>query len=129
MATIATYTLTDRPTFSQTILSGDAQSADIVEITSPVDVPWPTFLAHCFLSVRFFDAGGLPVTPSAGTMTIEIQTLGNQPNWEDPPAPTTIDATAPTTLDWAANTYGIRVTPAGLTGVDHWAVFAVFNQS
>jgi len=132
MVTITDYTLTETPRDSQTLLSADAAATDVVEMVSgdpsldeTVIPPW---LTHCFLSIRFFDSGGLPVTPSGGTLAIEIQTLGNQPNWEDPPE-ASIDATVPTTIDWAANTNGIRVTPTALTGVDHWAVFVTLNKT
>jgi hypothetical protein len=123
VATISTFALTSVPRDSPTVLSGEAASADVVELMG-----LPTHLTHVFLSVRFFDSGDLPVTPSGGTLTVEVMTQGNQPNWEDP-LDDTIIATAPTTVDWAANTYGVRVTPSGLTGVDHWVAFIVMNKT
>ena len=123
MATISAYTFNSIPRDSQSAISDDAAPADIVELAD-----LPSFLPHVFLSIRFFDSGGLPVTPSGGTFAIEVQTQGNQPNWEDPPEPT-IDATAPTTVDWASNTYGVRVTPTSLTGVDHWSVVVFLNKT
>jgi len=123
MATITTYTLTDHPRDTQLAVSDDATAADIVELTD-----LPIFLTHVFLSVRFYDGADAAVTPSAGTLAVEVQTLGNQPNWEDPGS-AVIDATAPTTVDWAANTYGIRVTPTGLTGVDHFVVYISLNKT
>jgi len=128
MATITGYTLNDRPRHAQSIVSDEAQAADVVEMVSGVGDRFPIELVHVFVAVKFYDSGDLPVTPSAGTLAVEVQTAGNQPNWEDPPT-TTIDATAPTTLDWSANTYGIRVTPTGLTGVDHWVVVVYFNKT
>ena len=123
MATISTYELTDHPREAQLIVSSDAASTDVVELAN-----LPSFLTHIFLSVRFYDAGGAAVTPTGGTLSVEVQTLGNVPNWEDPPEPT-IDATAPTTTDWAANTFGVRVTPTALTGVDHWAAYITMNKT
>jgi len=123
MATITGYTLTDRPEYAQSAVSDDAQPADVVEMTD-----LPTDLVHVFIACKFYDAADSAVTPSGGTLTIEVQTAGNQPNWEDPPE-TSIDATAPTTIDWAANTYGVRITPSGLTGVDHWTAVLYLNKT
>ena len=123
MATITSYTLTDHPRDTQLAISADAAAADIVELTD-----LPVYLTHVFVSVRFFDGADAAVTPSGGTLDVEIQTLGNTPNWEDPPAPT-ITAATPTTVDFAANTYGVRVTPTSLTGVDHYVVYVSLNKT
>lgn len=123
MTTITSKTIYNQPRCMATITSGEAGPTDVIELSD-----LPCTLPHCFASVRFFDGAHDPVEPSAGTLELEVQTIGNAPCFELPPD-STIDATAPVTLDWSANTVGIRITPTDLAGVTTWCVVLTFNMS
>ena len=119
MATITSKTTSKSRQRMMTVQSGAALPADVVELSG-----LPTSLPHCFASIRFFDGAGDPVVPSAGTLTVLMQTLAD--NFEAPPA-NVIDATAATTVTWSANTEAVRVTPASLAGVTTWQLILTFN--
>lgn len=101
------------------VQSGLAAPTDDVELSG-----LPSGLPHCFVSIRFFDGAGDPVVPTAGTLTVLIQTQAD--NFEAPPS-NVIDATAATTVTWSANTEAVRITPIGLTDVTTWQAILTFN--
>lgn len=86
--------------------------------------------AHCFVGAQFFaDANGdAPATPGAGTVTIEILSINNDPVFESPPSDV-IQAANPTTLDWAANTIRVKATPNGITVATHYRIVVTANET
>lgn len=85
---------------------------------------------HCFVGAQFFsDSAGLnKVVPTAGTITIDIETFNSTPALEQPQTPT-IDATAPSTISWSANTFAVRGTPAGIVGANFYRLIVSCNES
>ena len=102
-------------------ISADAAATD--RVIMEVDYWHP----HVFLSVRCYDVSNNLVTPTGGTFAVEAKSWASGV-WETPPV-SSITATAITTIDWALNTEAVRVTPTGLTGVDHWEVRVITNRS
>lgn len=102
-------------------ISEDALPDDMVQLAISPGYP------HVFMSVRCFDSGGLPVTPTGGTFAVLARSACSG-QLESPPV-ASIDATAITTIDWALNTDMVQVTPTGLTGVDHWEIRVITNRS
>jgi len=102
----------------------------ITPIADPSELTGNTINPHCFVGIRFYaDAGGTtPAVPTAGTVAIEIATVNNSPNFEDPPQPT-IDAADPMTVSWAANTQTVHATPAGIDVATHYQMVATFNET
>lgn len=82
---------------------------------------------HTFIGAKFFDGGGDPVVPSAGTVTITVETINNG-QWEAIPD-NTIDATSPTTVSVGANLTRVRAVPTGLAGAVTWRLVATQNRS
>lgn len=124
MATITTFTSTNRPRSRFKAVSDLATTSDDIELTG-----LDTTFTHCLASVQFFDGVGDPVAvATAGSFLLTIQTDGNDPNFETIPF-STIDATAPETLGWATNTLAVNITPTGLTGITSWRVTLNFNQT
>ncbi len=124
MTTITDKTVTeDRPRTIREITSGPAGPTDDFSLTG-----LPTYFAHVFAVVQFFDGLGERVVPTAGTVTFSIQTDEGSPSYEPPEEPV-IDATAPTMISWAGNTPGVKAVPAGLVGVVTWRIKLLFNQT
>ncbi len=105
---------------SETFAVGDIITLGELDITKP----------HCFAGVQFFsDAEGtLSVSPSAGTVLIEIQTVNTAPVFE-PALNNLITVNAPTTVSWACNTQSVRATPAGITGAAFYKLIVTCNET
>jgi len=90
--------------------------------------------AHCFIGCQFFtsDASSATATPTAGTMTIHVQTQNTRGEdsgvWEAIPS-NTITAATPVTRSWSGNTYAIRVSPASLDVATHWRIVVTGNRT
>lgn len=84
-------------------------------------------LPHTFIGLKFYDAIGDPVVPSAGTVDITVQTYNND-EYEAIPD-NTIDATAPTTVSVGANLRKIKATPTGLADATSWQVVVTQNRN
>lgn len=83
---------------------------------------------HVFIAVQF-QTGGSPVTPSAGTYTIEVKGVGMD-NFEAIIDGTAIDATAaPATLSYATNAEELRYTPTGVTGANDIQITVTGNYA
>jgi hypothetical protein len=83
---------------------------------------------HVFIAVKFI-TGGVVVTPSAGTYTIEVKGVGMD-NFEAITNGTAIDATAaPATLSYATNAEELRYTPTGVTGADEVQITVTGNYA
>lgn len=118
------FTPSGRPNFVRTVESDKVVLGDTVVMD--VDGDFQS-LPHCFLGVQMFDAGGNPITDSAGTFTVTIETVNTkQP---EAPAVSVIDATAPVTISWAANTSKITVVPASLSSTVTYKVVATANRA
>jgi len=108
---------------AQTVASGD----DIILTEGTTEGFLIPFYAHVFLGVQFFAADGTtPAVPTAGAMTVSVQTH-NTKVWESPPT-SNIDPTGPVTVDWSGNTYAIRVSPAALDVADNWRMYVTANK-
>ncbi len=85
---------------------------------------------HCFVGVRFFaDSGGAAeAVPTAGTVTISVQTMNTSPRFELIPI-SVIQALTPETLSWAANTLQVRATPSDVTVATHYRIVVTCNET
>lgn len=71
---------------------------------------------HVFVGIQFRDADNLVVTPSAGTFSITVRTVG-MANFESITDGDAIDATAAlAALSFATNADELKYTPVGITG-------------
>lgn len=84
---------------------------------------------HCFAGVQFFSdaAGTVEATPTAGSLSITIQTLNTLPKFESPPDPNII-AASPTTVNWSANTKVVTITPTGIVGALFYKLVVTCNE-
>lgn len=91
-----------------------------------IDVSKP----HCFAGVQFFtDAtGDTPAVPTAGSVSIEVQTLNNFPRFEFPSG-FQISAFTPTTVSWAANTLKVKATPTQIDIATHYRLVVTCNET
>lgn len=97
-------------------------------VTDVVEVPILAEFAHSFAGIKFYDAGGVEVTPTAGLLTVEVQPFTHG-RWVNPQNPT-IDAADPATqADWQGNVTNVRVTPAGVAGAVTYKVNVICNRS
>lgn len=85
---------------------------------------------HCFAGVRFFadSEGTTEAVPTVGTIDIEIQSLNNEPRYEDPPLPQ-ISAANPSTITWAANTLRVKATPNGIDIATYYRLIVTCNET
>lgn len=82
---------------------------------------------HVFIGIKFIGAGGAVVTPSAGTFSITIRTVGMN-NFESIPSGDAIDATAAlNTLSFAANAEELKYVPTGITGANEVIITVTGN--
>lgn len=90
----------------------------------------PDDAAHSFVGAQFFSdaAGTTPATPTAGTLTIAIQTFNSQPKY-DPISKDTIKAKTPETVSWAANAIAVRATPASIAGAAFYKIVVTSNYT
>lgn len=98
------------------------ERSDIVAVGATIDLAGAAAnLAHNFVGVQFFaDANGAAfATPGAGTVTITVSTVNNEPAFEAPPD-NVISATAPTTVSYDASTRVVRAVPSGITTATHY---------
>lgn len=102
----------------------DATTTNIMDLSQGVgNAP------HVFIGITFRDSSGDPVTPSAGTYTIEVRPVGME-NYQSIADGTAIDATeAPIPLDFATNAQSLRYTPTGITGAAKIQITAMGNMA
>ena len=71
---------------------------------------------HCFIGITF-EAAGVAVTPTAGTVTITVETWHNPGVFQTITDGSAIDATAAlSTLSVAGNIKSIKVSPSSVSG-------------
>jgi len=101
-------------------------NASLGVLLTGIDIGRP----RCFAGIKFFsDSDGLiPVTPTAGAITIEISTFNTHPVIEGF-ADNTIDASNPTTVSWAANTRSVKASPAGRVGANFYRLVVTCNEN
>ena len=80
---------------------------------------------HNYASVQFYDVNGDRVTPTDGTVVLEIysQVSGVWEYIQGQASSSTIQAATAETLSWAAPTWQVRATPSGITGAVSYRVF------
>lgn len=117
--TVTTKTTSKSRQRMMTVQSAQVNPTDIVELSG-----LPSGLPHCFASIRFFDSGGLPVVPTAGTLTVLVQMQAD--NFEAVPD-NVVTASAALTVPWAGNTEAVRITPTDLAGISTWQAILTFN--
>lgn len=73
--------------------------------------------SQVFIGAHFLDAGGNQVTPTAGTVTFELETINSPGNFESVVNGSSMDATAPLrTIDASGNHTRLKVTPVSISG-------------
>ena len=103
----------------------------VTAVGSPIVLPGiDAAKPHCFAGAKFYsDAEGTaPVTPTAGTIDIDVETVNSSPKIEPIPA-NTINAGDARTIDWAANTTVVHATPTGITGAAFYRIVVTCNEN
>ncbi len=106
-------------------------TSDIVDISTAIDLDnIDASKPHCFVGAQFYsDAQGAAVaTPTAGTVSIEVETINTSPVLEPIPDPT-IEASAPCTRSWAANTRRVVATPSGIDVATYYSIKVTCNET
>jgi len=67
-----------------------------------------------YITFNFFDGGGAPVTPSAGTVTVNGSLIGA--NYFEPFTNNVVDVTAPVQVNGRSPLTSVQAIPAGITG-------------
>lgn len=84
---------------------------------------------HVFVGIKFIGAGGAIVTPSAGTFSITIKTIGMEV-FESITGGDAINATvALAALSFATNADSLKYTPVGITGANEVQITVTGNLS
>lgn len=101
-------------------------NASLGVLLTGIDIGRP----RCFAGIKFFSdsAGLVPVTPTAGTITIEISTFNTHPELEEF-SENIIDAPNPITVSWAANTRSVKAVPTGLVGANFYRLVVTCNEN
>ena len=109
-----------------TLIESEIVAVSVDTILDGIDTSKP----HCFVAAQFFgDAEGTTVvTPTAGLLVINIQTVNNTPVFEKIET-VTITASSPVTLDWSANTKAVRALVAGIATATHYRLVVTCNET
>jgi hypothetical protein len=129
MADITASSITDpAPTVRGTrrpetyvVTSGPASIGDTITLTG-----LPAQHRHCTASVILRDGSGDITVGSAGTITVEVQSLASG-QWAA--LGSTIDATDPADLDFTQHVTGIKASAAALAGITTWELVLVCSPA
>lgn len=89
--------------------------SDRTAITETIVLTLSPARAHSFAGIRYFNASGTQVTPTAGTVLIEARHVTN--NMYSTVVRGTLDATRTgVEAEWGGNASSARATPTGIAG-------------